>query len=240
MEWTAQVLRYCERGTDASLWAEPLNAMTNAGFVVVGGLALARFAMASQPAHNKAMGLLLAGNVVAIGVGSFLFHTFATQWAQVADTAPIGLFMVVYLGFALRTLLGLSWRMTGLGLTGFAVAMAAVANIDCRVLAAGLEGGSPGRCFNGTLGYAPALAALAGVAYALRSRDQAAGSKLLAAAAVLLVSMVLRSIDLAVCDVTRIGGYTLGTHALWHILNAVALHLMLRAVENVDRRRGGE
>ncbi len=230
MDWPAQVFRYCERGIDPGLWAEPLNAISNAAFVVVGMLALAQFSAAPRGTAHRRAGLCLAAIVVAIGVGSFLFHTFATQWAQVADTAPIGLFMVAYLGFALRVFLGLSWPMTVVGLAAFIMAMWAVAGLDCGWLAAGVRGGSPGRCFNGTLGYAPALAALAAVGGMLLWRAQAPAGKLLAATAVLAISMALRTIDLEICDATRVAGHVIGTHFLWHALNAVALHLMLVAV----------
>jgi hypothetical protein len=45
-----------------------------------------------------------------------------------------------------------------------------------------------------------------------------------AAAATLAVSLVFRSIDMAVCDAVP-----LGTHFLWHSLNGLALYLLLRA-----------
>lgn len=228
MDWTGKVFRYCERGIDPGLWAEPLNAVSNAGFVIVGGLALARFASGRDA--NRPMGLCLATIVVAIGVGSTLFHTFATQWAQTADTAPIGMFMLAYLGFALRAFLGLSWARVAAGLAAFALTMWAVAGVDCRWLAAGVSDTNPGRCFNGTLGYAPALAALAAVGGVLHWRAQAPAGKILAAAAVLAISMALRTMDLEICDATRIGGFAAGTHFLWHILNATSLHLMLVAV----------
>jgi hypothetical protein len=38
------------------------------------------------------------------------------------------------------------------------------------------------------------------------------------------VSLVFRSIDMAVCD-----AMPLGTHFLWHSLNGLALYLLLRA-----------
>ena len=37
-------------------------------------------------------------NVFVIGVGSFLFHTYATPRASAADVISIGVFMLVYLG----------------------------------------------------------------------------------------------------------------------------------------------
>jgi hypothetical protein len=64
-------------------------------------------------------------------------------------------------------------------------------------------------------GYLPALFALAGYAFVLRSR------LLGLAAAVFSASLTLRSLDEPFCD--RIPA---GTHWLWHCLNAVVLFLV--------------
>ena len=49
------------------------------------------------------------------------------------------------------------------------------------------------------------------------------------AAAIFAVSITLRSLDLALCDKVVIQGRNTGTHAAWHVLNAVALFLLIRA-----------
>lgn len=233
MNWTSQVFHYCERGIDPGVWAEPVNAATNAAFVAVGLLALGRSAADSgRPRNQPTIALFLAVVVVAIGIGSFLFHTLATRWARLADTAPIGVFMLTYLGYALRHFLALSWPLVTGGIGGFIVAMWAAAGIDCSWLAAAIAQQGPGRCFNGTLGYAPALAVLAGVGLVLQWRRHAAASALLTAAGVLLLSMALRAIDIELCSATRVAGHALGTHFAWHILNAVVLHLLLRALHH--------
>lgn len=48
--------------------------------------------------------------------------------------------------------------------------------------------------------------------------------RILAAGCTLIVSLVCRNIDMAVCP-----AFPLGAHFLWHILNAVVLYLLLRA-----------
>lgn len=35
--------------------------------------------------------------------------------------------------------------------------------------------------------------------------------------------------DRTLCEALSIGGYTLGSHLLWHLLNAVTLYLLMRA-----------
>ena len=49
------------------------------------------------------------------------------------------------------------------------------------------------------------------------------------AAAILAVSITLRSLDFALCDRILIDGRKVGTHFAWHILNGLALFLLLRA-----------
>jgi hypothetical protein len=107
MAWVAAVDLYCER-VGPGLWAEPLNALSNLGFVVVAALAGARFFRAGD-AVAFAMVLLVG----AIGVGSFLFHTFANSWSSLADVIPITLFIYAYLWLALRRFLGLGRAAAG-------------------------------------------------------------------------------------------------------------------------------
>jgi hypothetical protein len=70
----------------------------------------------------------------------------------------------------------------------------------------------------------------------LAVKGHTAGRYLLAAGGIFFVSMLFRTIDLEVCDLTRVGGHALGTHFLWHILNGTALYLLLRAAILSGRR----
>ncbi|MEQ1710643.1 MAG: hypothetical protein ABL908_04495, partial [Hyphomicrobium sp.] len=230
--WSDGVYRYCERGFDAAFWAEPFNAMSNAAFLLVavaGAVHLARRPRVAGHPDHRAAEWALTGLVFAIGVGSFLFHTLAMRWASLADTAPIGLFMLGYFGYALRRLLGFGWVPAFLGVAGFVLALRYSGNIPCLpgLLPITRAGGHP--CFNGSLGYIPALVALAAVGAALMLKRHAAGPWVLAAGAVFLVSLTFRTIDFEVCALSRVMGRVRGTHALWHLLNAATLHLLLTA-----------
>ncbi len=105
MNWNEKVFAYCERGSDPGFWAEPLNAVSNAAFIIAAVLALIDW----RRSRREAMELLLIITVFLIGIGSFLFHTVATKWARFGDVAPIGVFMLGYLVFALRRFVGLNW-----------------------------------------------------------------------------------------------------------------------------------
>ncbi len=112
MDWFASIDGYCER-LGPAYWAEPVNAVTNAAFLVAAAVMAWRLRGAHLPLAN-AMVVLLA----VIGLGSFLFHTHAERWAALADTTPILAFILVYLYASSRDYLRLSkpWSLVSVGL----------------------------------------------------------------------------------------------------------------------------
>jgi hypothetical protein len=228
MTWSEQVFRYCERGQDTGFWAEPLNAITNAAFLLA-ALAAATDLQKRDPRDRDLAAAALILLVCVIGAGSFLFHTLATRWAGLADTLPIVTFMLAYLGYALRVYLGLGWSWTALGLGGFFVALQYADTIPCRPGLVSVAEAAPGPCLNGTVGYIPAFLAMLGIGATLALRRHPAAGYLLGASGVFFLSMGFRTVDLEICALTRVGGRALGTHFLWHLLNAATLYLLLRA-----------
>jgi hypothetical protein len=161
----------------------------------------------------------LAALLCVIGVGSFLFHTYATPWAGLADTLPIAVLMLSYLAMALRRFVGASWWWTAAGLVAFLAAYALAGQIRC----------DGGRCLNGSIGYLPAFVALLSVGGWLLARRHQAGRSLLLAAAIFAVSLACRSLDRVLCDDVIVAGEPMGLHFMWHILNAVMLYILVRA-----------
>lgn len=215
-----QVSCYCERAGDPSFWAEPLNALSNIAFLIAAVMAYADL-RAKRPERGSGMVVVLILTVMVVGVGSFLFHTFATRWAELADVIPIALFVFTYLAVALRRFLDLN---------------APVAILVALAVAASGHVMPP--WFNGSFGYAPALLSMILVGILALAREQESAKWVLAGAGVFAVSLVFRSIDAgAGCLVhppdAVTSQFTIGTHVLWHILNAVTLYLLLRAaIEN--------
>lgn len=234
MSWGDQVFRYCERGSDPSFWAEPFNAVSNGAFIIAAVAAGA--SLARQPRAEPASGIAgLVALVFVIGVGSFLFHTFATRWAAQADVIPIGIFMLAYLGYALRVYLKLGWIGVAIGLAVFVGALQFAGGVECRP---GLfsSASAPGPCLNGTAGYVPAFLAMLGIGAVLQMKGHPAARYLLAASFVFLLSMIFRTVDLELCAQTRLAGGATGTHFMWHLLNATTLYLLLMAaVRNSPR-----
>lgn len=204
MGWTEAIDAYCER-TDPSFWAEPVNAVTNVAFILAGAIMVLRTRGAPP------MGRLLSVVLIAIGVGSFLFHTFAQAWAAMADVVPIVLFILLYVYVANRDFWGFGpWR--ALLLTALFLPYAAVT--------AALFGQLP--FFAISAAYWPVPLLIAVYALMLRQRAPEISRGLAIGAAILTVSLVARSLDEPLCHAIPIG-----THLWWHLLNAVMLGWMI-------------
>ena len=87
MDWFEPVMAYCER-TGPAFWAEPVNALTNAAFLIAAALLCRRADVRGDP---PALALAILTGIV--GIGSFLFHTLAVHWSMLADVIPIALFI---------------------------------------------------------------------------------------------------------------------------------------------------
>jgi hypothetical protein len=216
MDWFRQVNNYCER-LDASYWAEPVNAVTNAAFLIAAALVWRRLGMRRDPGAR-----LLVLVLAAIGVGSYLFHTHAQIWSLMADVLPIQAFILIYLYLATTRFFDLP-RWSG--------AVAVVLFFPYAALVSQGVAAAVGP-LNGSVGYVPVPILIAGYAFALRSRAPATAKGLAIGVAILTVSLVFRTIDAAVC-----GTIPLGTHYLWHILNAVMLGWMILVLVGHDDAR---
>ena len=89
---------------DASFWSEPVNALSNAAFLVAAAIAFARWRRAGA---SDLPALLLIAAVAVVGIGSFLFHTFANRWSRLADVIPIAVFIYGYFALAMHRFFGL-------------------------------------------------------------------------------------------------------------------------------------
>jgi Ceramidase len=231
MTFGEHVFLYCERGTNPDLVAEPINALSNVAFLLAGlvGLQLALWRPREQrPADH----VLLPVLVLFIGLGSLSFHLYADQGTALADVVPIAVFMLVYLGFALNRFLLVPPGVTVLLVIGFTAIMALATHVQCSdgaigFLATEAQGAKP--CLNGSVFYLPALVAMIVIGLLLHERGHKAAPWVLLAAAIFAVSVTLRSLDMALCNEVVIDGRKVGTHFAWHVLNALALFLLLRA-----------
>jgi len=203
---------YCER-LHAGLWAEPVNAVSNLAFFLA---AAGAYMLWKREGKNDRFILLLIGLAVLVGIGSSLFHTFATRWGLLADSIPIAIFVVTFLVFTLRRFLAQSVLATVFWIALFL----AVAAILPSLLPPGF--------LNNSGFYFPVLGALLILGIALRMKGGSmrwVGGAYLCAAALFALSLSFRIVDPNIC-----AQFPLGTHFLWHCLNGALIYLMLWTV----------
>lgn len=204
--------QYCER-IQPGLWDEPLNALTNVAFLAAAFILLGRYLQSYRGRLWWGWDIaLLIALLLAIGVGSGLWHLYAQRWALLADVIPISLFINVYLLVFLARVAALRplWIVSLFLL--FHGVNAAVATV-------------PGDFLNGSVFYLPAWAALVLMTLYLRCTHYAQWPCYAWASGIFLVSLTFRTLDQTVCS-----DLPIGTHFLWHLLNAATLYLLVKAL----------
>ena len=209
MNFLSPIDIYCER-TDASFWSEPVNALSNAGFLLAAYFLWRAY---KKTGTRDWVCEVLIALVALIGVGSFLFHSFANVWSMMADVIPIATLIWFYLFAYLRRFLN-----AGLLTIIAAYAAFAVTNIAINRFV-------PGETINYSQIYLPALLALATMGIYLWRRGDEYAAWYGRAAMAFTASLIFRILDNAVCDTVPIG-----THFMWHVLNAATLYCVVRAV----------
>lgn len=185
---------YCER-LGPGLWAEPLNAVSNLGFLIAAVL----FWYRSR--HEPWSVRVLSPLILLIFLGSSAFHTTATRWGAAADSGFIAVFLLWYVVLFAHLYLDLPWHRAWLAAPIFLVV---------AVLTPGM--------------YPAAVAGLAVLAILLAYRKNPRWREFVVAGVIFAVSLTLRTLDGPLC-----GEIPIGTHYLWHLLNAITLYLVAKA-----------
>ncbi|PRY30952.1 hypothetical protein [Umezawaea tangerina] len=198
---------YCER-LAPGLWGEPLNALSNLGFLLAAAVLWFRFR--PEQRSMRALVVLLA----LIGVASLAFHTAATELTRVFDVLFIAVFVFFYVVCFGHWFWGLPWHRAWWFAPGLAVLGVLLVPVSLAI---------PG----GSGSYLAAGVALVGLAVALRffgpTGTRHHWRAFAVAGVVFAVSLTLRTVDLTWC-----ADWPSGTHYLWHLLNAVVLFLVAR------------
>ncbi|MGM0811792.1 hypothetical protein [Thioalkalivibrio sp.] len=199
--------RYCER-TEPGWFAEPLNTVAGLAYLVASWQAWKQL----EPGRWREQWdlHLLAGLIALVGVSSMLLHASGVAWLVWADVAAVAAFAAAYWSaFLFRVprfrLLGLTvaWLLT---LGGFLLFYLLV----------------PGAMAGSSLGYLPMLIILL-VAVGLAGRvDRRLSRDLVLAAVLFAFALVVRALDLVLCEWAVVG-----THWLWHLLTAGALFVLV-------------
>jgi len=200
---------YCER-TSAAFDAEPVNALTNLAFLVGALLAWRLAGKQERREHRRLIGGLII-TMAVVGLGSMLFHTVGTRWAEWGDVIPILVFMLLYLWLVLTACFGwAAWLKT-------------IALVVFFLVTFYLEAAVPGTVLWGGALYLPTVLVLVVIGAVLRFRKSSAAGAMFASTGVFLASFAARTLDTPLCS-----SFPLGTHFLWHLLNALVLYLLVR------------
>ena len=208
IDLNAQIDDYCERlGT--GFWAEPLNAISNLGFIWAAWL-IAQHLKKLSPDHQKQLRWLPI-NIYFIGFGSGLFHTVATAWSKAADVLPITFFIIAIVIYWYRKLAKITWPRTLMRLVG----------LGLLILFSNILFKDP--IWNQSQHYLGIA-----VFFWLMAWDPASPkgtSHLWPAALAFTLSIIWRTIDLHLCNI-----FSYGTHFLWHINISLCCYLTGMAI----------
>lgn len=209
----------CERGREGP-WGEPLNTLSSLAFLYV---AVALYRLYRK--HSELKGLrvwdirLLLANVVCIGIASTVFHTVPNQYTELADITFIVAFINIYFFSAMIRIVKCGWYQT-------IICFFAYAGVT-HILVAQFP-----HAMNDSIGYLSSMMALIMIAVYLNMKRRLASRAFLVASLVGVVSLFMRVVDKEVCEVIPVG-----THCLWHVLNATLIYILMRQlIRNVNRR----
>jgi len=197
---------YCER-TAPGLWGEPFNAVSNVAFLIACVVLLSMLARQRRPVPLSVW--LLPVILGVVGLCSLSFHLLATTFTAALDSLSILVFILTAVVVVVHWMWDVRWRWAWLAAPAYLAGSIALVAV---LVAVGGERAALG-------GYLPALVGL--VAFGLAARS----GLLLSAAALFAVSLTLRTVDEPLCP-----QWPVGTHFLWHCLNATVLFLVSYAV----------
>ena len=194
---------YCER-LDIGIWAEPINAVTNIAFILAAIIMWLR-------CKNLIEGKILSFLLFSIGCGSFLFHTFAQTWAALLDVTAILIFILTYIFVANRRFLVWSKMVSLIGVILFFPYQLLLVSILSNI-----------QFFGSSVQYIPVAILIFIYSGLLRKSEPNLSRGLFIGAAILCLSIISRTVDEPLCSILSVG-----THFVWHILNAIMLLWMI-------------
>jgi Ceramidase len=199
---------YCER-TAFGLFSEPLNALSNISFLIA---AYAIWQLAKKYQKKIPISLIvLIVLTISIGIGSGLFHTFATELTSILDVIPILLFQLWFLYLYSQKVMRMKYLYSGVLIISFFFASDFSKQFTTL--------------FNGSLSYAPAFLVLTGLGIYHYHQHKREPLVLLGASGIFLLALLFRTFDQIACPYLSIG-----THFLWHICHGILLYFSARAL----------
>lgn len=208
----------CERA-GLGMLAEPMNVLSSFMFMVV-AISIFRYYRKHEDLERKWIWdiHLLTFNTFWIGLSSVVFHAFPTPLTEAIDTYSIVLFILVYFWSVLFRIGRCNFFQAGICFVAFVG--------FSHILVAQFP-----HALNDSIGYLSSMIALIMIAVHLHLKARPSSQHFMLAALVGVVSLFCRAIDHEVCPM-----FPIGTHFLWHTLNATLLFILLKQIiRNVNR-----
>ena len=209
---SSEISIYCERNSKPDFMAEPLNLITNIAFVI-GAIMVFKMLKFYKLISAKNWDIILLTAILAtIGFGSGSFHSMPSTLTQTLDVIPIEAFIFIYLAVFFVRVIGVKPIFTVFILGAFlGVTILFGKNFSASTL-------------NGTIMYVPTYLMLIVMVLIMGFvKQNPLYLHLINTAVIWTFSLAFRTMDMQICSYT----HNIGTHFMWHILNAVVLYRML-------------
>ena len=195
---------YCER-TNGQIFDEPVNAISNIFFIIV-SLSLIKILRKNQSNKIYYIQPIL---IFFIGIGSFLFHLNPNIITLYSDVIPIFLFSLSFIFFFNRDVININYLNNALlFLLFFFLFLFITPKINYEIL-------------NGSEFYFANYFFLTMYTIWLYLKKSDFFQLLLLGFIFFNLSILLRSLDNHICEY-----FSIGTHFLWHFLNAYLLKIL--------------
>ena len=208
----------CERHA-LGFMAEPLNVLSSFAFIAV-AIQIYRYYKKEEDLERKWIWDIHALTFITfmIGMNSVIFHAFPTPTTELMDTLAIVLFIMIYFWSVL-------FRIGRCNLFQASICFIAFLGFS-HILVHQFP-----RALNDSIGYLSSMIALIMIAVHLHLKARPSSQYFMLAAITGVCSLFCRAIDKAICPMLPVG-----SHFVWHVLNATLLYILLKQlIRNVNR-----
>lgn len=195
---------YCERGTSLDFLAEPITAVTNLIIIIT---AYFVFKLLKQHGKLNTPFILFPVFLFFAGVGSLLWHTIPNQVTLLIDSITVICLLLAIALVYFKQIFGSYSKSLFVAIIGTTVAVIPLLFIT-----------EPSATFRNLLSLTVFLI-ITVIGY-FRHGKVILG--IITPALILMVSIIFREIDMAICNIIPFG-----THALWHVFNSLATYLFV-------------
>ncbi len=204
------VTDYCERVGELFL-SEPLNLVSSLAFFVSALLVYKLYK------NKKVTGFgywPLFYLLILIGIGSSLWHCFRNSYTLALDAMPVFIFLLLFIYLLLRKLLNSSFK-AFMFVVAFFLFQVGVSYLFPQIL-------------NGSVRHVVNAVVFITLGSLIYKRNPLLRKDIVLALSLYAFAIIFRSIDNQVCL-----SFPVGTHFLWHILNATASYFAIKILLNV-------